>query len=84
MNSKETFSRWGIIFAGIGMAVGTGNLWRFPRIAAQFGGGVFMIIWILFLLFLPMQASIQEKHGYRFWIPLNHSLPEEPRVLPAL
>lgn len=60
MNSKETFSRWGIIFAGIGMAVGTGNLWRFPRIAAQFGGGVFMIIWIFFLLVWAMPLLIIE------------------------
>jgi NSS family neurotransmitter:Na+ symporter len=49
MNKRETFSRWGIIFAGIGMAIGTGNLWRFPRIAAQYGGGAFMIAWIIFL-----------------------------------
>jgi NSS family neurotransmitter:Na+ symporter len=49
MDKKETFSRWGIIFAGLGMAVGTGNMWRFPRIAAQYGGGTFMLVWILFL-----------------------------------
>ena len=49
MNQKESFSRWGIVFAGMGMAVGTGNMWRFPRIAAQYGGGAFMLVWILFL-----------------------------------
>ena len=49
MTKRETFSRWGIIFAGIGMAIGTGNLWRFPRIASQYGGGAFMIAWIIFL-----------------------------------
>jgi len=49
MERKESFSRWGIVFAGLGMAVGTGNLWRFPRIASQYGGGAFMIAWILFL-----------------------------------
>jgi NSS family neurotransmitter:Na+ symporter len=49
MEKKETFSRWGIIFAGLGMAVGTGNLWRFPRIASQYGGGAFLLAWILFL-----------------------------------
>ena len=37
---KEYFkTRWGIILASLGMAVGTGNVWRFPRIAAQNGGG---------------------------------------------
>lgn len=42
-------SRWGLIAATLGMAVGTGNLWRFPRILAQNGGGTFLIPWILFL-----------------------------------
>ncbi len=49
MSQKESFSRWGIVFAGLGMAVGTGNMWRFPRIVAQYGGGAFMLVWILFL-----------------------------------
>lgn len=47
---KEQFSsRLGILLTAIGMAVGTGNIWRFPRVAAQNGGGAFLIPWILFL-----------------------------------
>jgi NSS family neurotransmitter:Na+ symporter len=34
----------------LGMAVGTGNIWRFPRIAATNGGGTFLIPWAIFLL----------------------------------
>jgi NSS family neurotransmitter:Na+ symporter len=34
----------------LGMAVGTGNIWRFPRIAATNGGGTFLIPWAVFLL----------------------------------
>ncbi len=50
MKTSDFFSsRWGIVLAGLGMAVGTGNLWRFPRIAAQNGGGAFLIPWLLFL-----------------------------------
>ena len=37
------------MFAMLGMAVGTGNIWRFPRIAAQNGGGEFLVAWIVFL-----------------------------------
>jgi NSS family neurotransmitter:Na+ symporter len=33
----------------LGMAVGTGNIWRFPRIASQNGGGEFLVTWIVFL-----------------------------------
>ncbi len=67
MKGKEIFtSRWGIIFAGLGMAVGTGNIWRFPRIVAQQGGGAFIIAWIIFLFLwsiplLMIEISIGKK-----------------------
>lgn len=49
MKAKESFtSRWGLLFAVLGLAVGTGNIWRFPRIIAQYGGA-FLIPWVLFL-----------------------------------
>ena len=60
MSTKESFSRWGIVFAGLGMAVGTGNLWRFPRIASQYGGGAFMIAWIFFLLVWALPLLVIE------------------------
>ncbi len=43
-------SRWGMIVAMLGMAVGTGNIWRFPRVAATNGGGSFLVAWVTFLL----------------------------------
>ncbi len=47
---RETFSsRWGLIVTILGMAVGTGNIWRFPRILAVNEGGAFLIPWIIFL-----------------------------------
>ena len=47
---KETFtSRWSLLLAALGMAVGTGNIWRFPRVIAQNGGAPFLIPWIIFL-----------------------------------
>lgn len=67
MIKKEVFaSRWGIIFAGLGMAVGTGNIWRFPRIVSQQGGGAFIIAWIIFLFLwsiplLVIEISIGKK-----------------------
>jgi NSS family neurotransmitter:Na+ symporter len=38
-----------MMLAMLGMAVGTGNIWRFPRIAAQNGGGEFLVAWLVFL-----------------------------------
>ncbi|MEA2005367.1 MAG: sodium-dependent transporter [Acidobacteriota bacterium] len=67
MKKTEAFaSRWGFIFAGLGMAVGTGNIWRFPRIVAQQGGGAFIIAWLLFLFLwslplLTIEISIGKK-----------------------
>ncbi|MDD8030481.1 MAG: sodium-dependent transporter [Acidobacteriota bacterium] len=50
MSQKEQFvSKLGFVAAAIGMAVGTGNIWRFPRMAAQYGGGVFVLVYILAL-----------------------------------
>lgn len=42
-------SRWALVLATLGMAIGTGNIWRFPRVAAENGGGAFLIPWLLFL-----------------------------------
>ena len=61
MAKPETFSsRWGLIVAGLGMAVGTGNLWRFPRIAAQNGGAAFLIPWVIFLFIWSLPLLIAE------------------------
>jgi NSS family neurotransmitter:Na+ symporter len=61
MAAHETFSsRWGLIAAGLGMAVGTGNLWRFPRIVAQNGGGAFLLPWVLFLFIWSIPLLIAE------------------------
>ena len=53
-------SRWGVLFTTLGMAIGTGNIWRFPRVAAQNGGGAFLIPWILFLFTWSIPLLILE------------------------
>jgi len=49
-NNKPDFfsSRWTFLLAALGMAIGAGNIWRFPRLAGQYGGS-FLIPWALFL-----------------------------------
>ena len=57
----ETFrTRWGLILATLGMAVGTGNIWRFPRIVATNGGGAFLVAWVVFLLLWSIPLMIVE------------------------
>lgn len=53
-------SRWGLMVAMLGMAVGTGNIWRFPRIAAANGGGSFLVAWVVFLLLWSIPLIVLE------------------------
>lgn len=57
-------SRWGLILSVLGIAIGTGNIWRFPRIAANNGGedgaGAFLVAWILFLFLWSIPLIIAE------------------------
>jgi NSS family neurotransmitter:Na+ symporter len=61
----ESFtSRWGLIVSVLGIAIGTGNIWRFPRIAANNGGedgaGAFLVAWLVFLLMWSIPLIIAE------------------------
>jgi NSS family neurotransmitter:Na+ symporter len=61
MKEKDFFSsRWGLIISTLGIAVGTGNIWRFSRVVAQNGGGSFLIPWVLFLFFWSVPLIIAE------------------------
>lgn len=65
VSTKQRFSsRWGLILSALGVAVGTGNIWRFPRIAAQSAGetgaGAFLIAWICFLFLWSIPLIISE------------------------
>lgn len=59
-------SRLGLILSALGVAVGTGNIWRFPRIAAQnagingSGSGAFLIAWVIFLFMWAIPLIIAE------------------------
>ncbi len=44
----------------LGMAVGTGNIWRFPRVAASNGGGTFLVTWVVFLLLWSVPLILVE------------------------
>lgn len=70
--SGERFAtKWGLILSVLGIAVGTGNIWRFPRIAAQNGtddgAGAFLVAWITFLFIWSIPLIIAEygigRHG---------------------
>jgi NSS family neurotransmitter:Na+ symporter len=63
--SNERFSsKLGLILSVLGIAIGTGNIWRFPRIAAQNGGedgaGAFLVAWLCFLILWSIPLIIAE------------------------
>ena len=60
-NSSPRFSsRFAFLVSALGIAVGTGNIWRFPREAAANGGGAFMIGWLIFLFAWSIPLLIAE------------------------
>ncbi len=53
-------SRFGIICAAAGSAIGLGNIWRFPYVAGESGGGAFLLIYLGFILMLGIPVMLSE------------------------
>lgn len=67
-------SRIGFIFAAVGSAVGLGNIWRFPYMVADNGGGIFFFIYLFALLTAGIPIMILEfgiGHKFRGGAPLS-------------
>ena len=58
---RENFaSRLGFLFVSAGCAIGIGNVWRFPTVAGQNGGGVFVLFYLIFLLAMGVPVLTME------------------------
>ena len=61
MNTRELFSsRVATILTMIGVAVGLGNVWRFPYMMGQYGGSAFLIVYLVFVLIFAIPAVTAE------------------------
>ena len=59
--ARETWAtRAGFILAAVGSAVGLGNVWRFPFITGQEGGGAFLLVYLLFVALIGFPAILVE------------------------
>ncbi|MBR4112718.1 MAG: sodium-dependent transporter [Ruminiclostridium sp.] len=61
MENKSSFSsKIGFVLAAAGSAVGLGNIWRFPYLAAKYGGGMFLLVYLILAITFGFALMITE------------------------
>ena len=69
MEKRSSFTgKLGFILAAAGSAVGLGNIWRFPYLAAKYGGGIFLLVYVILALtfgftLMACEIAIGRKTG---------------------
>ncbi len=58
----NSFSRIGFILAAAGSAVGLGNIWRFPYVTGEHGGGVFVFLYLMAIALIGLTVFIAESY----------------------
>ena len=60
MQRESLGSRLGFILLSAGCAIGIGNVWKFPYLCGQSGGGIFVLVYLFFLVILGLPAMTME------------------------
>ena len=60
MEREKLGSRLGFILLSAGCAIGIGNVWKFPYMAGQYGGGIFVLIYLIFLVIMGVPVMTME------------------------
>ena len=61
MENRESFkTRLGFLLVSAGCAIGIGNVWKFPWLVGQYGGGIFVLIYLLFLVIMGVPVLTME------------------------
>lgn len=85
MKERENFgSRIGFILVSAGCAVGLGNVWKFPYICGENGGGAFVLIYLAFLVILGLPILICEfavGRGSQFGPAKSYNILEKPGTI---
>ncbi len=80
-------SRWAFIMAATGSAVGLGNIWRFPYITGEYGGGAFVLMYLACVLLVGIPIMMAEvmlgRRGRQSPINTMEALSKEEGLNPA-
>lgn len=84
MEREKLGSRLGFILLSAGCAIGCGNVWKFPTLTGSYGGGAFVLLYLIFLIILGLPVMTMEfsvgrasqKSPVRFY----HTLTPEKKV----
>ncbi len=61
MENRSSFTgKLGFVLAAAGSAVGLGNIWRFPYLAAKYGGGIFLLVYLILAVTFGFSLMIAE------------------------
>ena len=61
MKNRSSFSgKLGFVLSAAGSAVGLGNIWRFPYFTAKYGGGIFLLVYIILVAFFGYTMIVSE------------------------
>ncbi len=61
-NNVAKFSRIGFILSAAGAAVGLGNIWKFPYMTGMYGGGAFVLIYLITILLIGVSLLVAEMY----------------------
>ena len=59
-SSHTWTNRWTFMLAAAGSAIGLGNIWKFPYVAGQYGGGAFVLVYLLCILLMGVPLLMAE------------------------
>ena len=66
MENRDSFkSRLGFLLVSAGCAIGIGNVWKFPYVTGEYGGAVFVLFYLMFLLLMGIPVMTMELAGGR-------------------
>ena len=63
MENRDSFkSRLGFLLVSAGCAIGIGNVWKFPYVTGEYGGAVFVLFYLMFLLLMGIPVLPSAAH----------------------